>query len=142
MWRRDLHQRHGLFDDSFRIAGDYEFWIRLAQTEHFLHIAEPLGVFYESPASISGSNNRHLLDTETTAIQIKYLKPPPWNNNPVLRKRLAEVIFARGYHYIEKKKDIQRAMPFLRQAWQFSPGNIRYIKTILVRSLIGTSFRN
>jgi len=28
MWRRELHDRIGLFDDTFRSAGDHDFWIR------------------------------------------------------------------------------------------------------------------
>ncbi|MCU0773292.1 MAG: glycosyltransferase [Ideonella sp.] len=36
MWRRSLHQRIGWFDERYRIAGDYDFWCRIA------HRAGPL----------------------------------------------------------------------------------------------------
>ena len=29
IWRRDLHDRFGNFDERFRSAGDYEFWMRV-----------------------------------------------------------------------------------------------------------------
>jgi len=29
MWRRNLHSTYGLFDDKYRSAGDWEFWLRL-----------------------------------------------------------------------------------------------------------------
>ncbi len=30
MWRRSLHQRIGWFEERYRIAGDYDFWCRIA----------------------------------------------------------------------------------------------------------------
>ncbi len=36
MWRRSLHQRIGWFEERYRIAGDYDFWCRIA------HRAGPL----------------------------------------------------------------------------------------------------
>ena len=30
MWRKSLHDRFGLFDESYKSAGDYEYWMRLA----------------------------------------------------------------------------------------------------------------
>jgi glycosyltransferase involved in cell wall biosynthesis len=30
MWRKSLHDRYGLFDDSYRSAGDWEMWLRAA----------------------------------------------------------------------------------------------------------------
>ena len=52
MWRRELHQRHGYFDPSFKVAGDYEFWLRLAVQEKFLHLPEVLGLYLSSAGSI------------------------------------------------------------------------------------------
>jgi cellulose synthase/poly-beta-1,6-N-acetylglucosamine synthase-like glycosyltransferase len=30
MWRRSLHEEHGYFFSDYTVAGDYEFWMRLA----------------------------------------------------------------------------------------------------------------
>ena len=53
MWRREAHERVGLFDETFESAGDYEFWLRLAERERMLHLPEPLGLYYENPAGLS-----------------------------------------------------------------------------------------
>lgn len=54
MWRRALHERYGLFDDSFQLAGDYEFALRLAiHGERFVHIARPLTLFYDNGVNIN-----------------------------------------------------------------------------------------
>lgn len=50
MWRRDLHERYGYFDEAFMSAGDYEFWLRLAAGgENFLHLPEVLGLYLLNP---------------------------------------------------------------------------------------------
>ncbi len=50
LWRRDLHERYGYFDEAFMSAGDYEFWLRLAAGgETFLHLPEVLGLYLLNP---------------------------------------------------------------------------------------------
>jgi glycosyltransferase involved in cell wall biosynthesis/Tfp pilus assembly protein PilF len=56
MWRREAHQEHGYFDASMVSAGDYEFWLRLAQNRKFLHVPEVLGLYLESPTSVEHAN--------------------------------------------------------------------------------------
>jgi glycosyltransferase involved in cell wall biosynthesis len=53
LWRRVLHQGVGLFDESYMVAGDYEFWLRLAAAGvHFLRVPDILGLFYWNPAQL------------------------------------------------------------------------------------------
>jgi hypothetical protein len=35
MWRRRLHDRYGLFDESYLAATEQEFWLRLGPRESF-----------------------------------------------------------------------------------------------------------
>ncbi|MBL0716887.1 MAG: glycosyltransferase, partial [Desulfosarcina sp.] len=56
MWRRDVHDEYGYFDDSFVTSGDYAFWLRISQTSNFLHIPVRLGLYLRSPGSIEHSN--------------------------------------------------------------------------------------
>ncbi len=56
MWRSSLHEEYGLFDGSFVTSGDYEFWLRISQTNHFFHIPEFLGLYLASPTSIEHAN--------------------------------------------------------------------------------------
>jgi len=54
MWRRSLHHRFGLFDASYRSAGDYELWLRAAtQGAKFKKIELALGLYYRNPEGIS-----------------------------------------------------------------------------------------
>jgi glycosyltransferase involved in cell wall biosynthesis len=53
MWRRGLHERIGLFDESFVFAGDYEFWMRIAEVAPMRHIPDALGLYYDNPDGLS-----------------------------------------------------------------------------------------
>ncbi|HHH42529.1 MAG TPA: glycosyltransferase, partial [Gammaproteobacteria bacterium] len=52
MWRRSVHDRYGLFDEEMTVAGDYDFWLRMAGTEIFRHIPEVLGLYLAAASSI------------------------------------------------------------------------------------------
>jgi len=56
MWRREVHDEHGYFDPQMITAGDYEFWLRLAQTRKFLHVRQMLGLYLKSPSSVEHVN--------------------------------------------------------------------------------------
>jgi len=73
MWRRTLHDEYGYFDDTLVTSGDYEFWLRVSQTNNFLHISEPLGLYLKSPNSIEHSN-RKLQQKENKQILAMYKK--------------------------------------------------------------------
>lgn len=54
MWRRELHAVLGDFDESFQLAGDYEFALRLvAHQTKFLHLPEALTLFFDDGANIN-----------------------------------------------------------------------------------------
>jgi glycosyltransferase involved in cell wall biosynthesis len=54
MWRKRLHDAHGLFDASYRSAGDYEFWMRcLAAKRVFYKINDPHVAYYQNPDGLS-----------------------------------------------------------------------------------------
>ncbi len=78
VWRRSLHDRFGYFDEEYRSAGDYEFWLRLsAGGVKFQHIPLPLGVYFENPFSIS-LGNKQLSWEEKLKAQYKYLNATPY----------------------------------------------------------------
>jgi O-antigen biosynthesis protein len=52
VWRRELHDRYGWFDADLTVAGDYEWWLRLATNERFVHVPELCGLYLSSSASI------------------------------------------------------------------------------------------
>ena len=54
MWRKSLHDDLGLFDTSYRSAGDYEFWLRcMASGKRFGKINTPHVVYFQNPEGIS-----------------------------------------------------------------------------------------
>jgi len=61
MWRRSLHQDVGLFDETYTIAGDYEFFLRLAWKYGAYHIRDVLGLYYESSDSLSYANQAEVI---------------------------------------------------------------------------------
>ncbi|MEI8040398.1 MAG: glycosyltransferase [Verrucomicrobiota bacterium] len=84
MWRREVHETHGYFDDKMVSSGDYEFWLRLAGTRDFLHLKETLGLYLESPTSVQHANNdqairesRHAQDLHRAAIMARVNRLAP-----------------------------------------------------------------
>jgi glycosyltransferase involved in cell wall biosynthesis len=54
MWRRNLHDEVGLFDTSYKSAGDWEFWLRcIAQGKSFFKLNTPHVVYFQNPEGIS-----------------------------------------------------------------------------------------
>ena len=46
MWKKSLHSRIGYFDESFRSAGDHDFWIRASVANAKFHKCEDVHVGY------------------------------------------------------------------------------------------------
>lgn len=54
MWRKSMHQKYGLFDATFKIAGDWDMWLRAVKDGAiFLKIPQVLGLYYENPHGLS-----------------------------------------------------------------------------------------
>ena len=53
VWRKSLHDRFGYFDEAYKSAGDYEFWMRLASNGvKFYHVRENLGAYLKRDNSV------------------------------------------------------------------------------------------
>ncbi len=68
MWRKSAHDRIGFFDESYTVAGDYEFFYRLAVNLGALHIREPLGLYLENQSGIEYSH-RELTKNEFSRLR-------------------------------------------------------------------------
>ena len=74
MWRKSLHEKHGLFDDSYRSAGDWEYWLRCATNgSSFKKLAGIHGLYYFNPKGISTNfENFGWKQEEETRVYDKY----------------------------------------------------------------------
>jgi len=72
MWRKEVHNVFGYFDESFSVGGDYEFWFRLTQKFDFLYLNEILGERYVGPETVSTSNNNLTSNLENLVIHKSY----------------------------------------------------------------------
>lgn len=74
MWRKSLHDVFGYFDESFVVAGDYEFWLRAAQAgRRFWYEPETMGTYSQRMASLE-HRNRDTCNYETRLIRERYKK--------------------------------------------------------------------
>lgn len=63
MWRRTLHSDVGMFDASFRSAGDYDFWLRCVQARKtFFKVNDPHVIYFVNPEGLSTQPNTRGID--------------------------------------------------------------------------------
>jgi glycosyltransferase involved in cell wall biosynthesis len=77
MWRKEVHEKYGLFDDKYRSAGDWEMWLRAAsQGSKFKKIEDVLGLYYFNPKGVSTNpENFEWKRAEETEVYEKYASP-------------------------------------------------------------------
>jgi len=73
MWRRELHEESGYFDARYRVAADYEMWLRLTQRTTAMHVDDVLGLYLHADDGVENAN-RHHCGMETVAIREMYLR--------------------------------------------------------------------
>lgn len=86
MWRRELHERFGLFDASMVSAGDYEFWLRISGEVRFIHVPKTLGLVFQSPENLS-TRDGELTRREADIARDRYW-PKQWGARPTETKPL------------------------------------------------------
>ena len=77
MWRKDIHDKYGQFDEKYKSAGDWEMWLRgTSQGMKIKKIHIPLGVYYFNPKGIStNKENDHWKRQEEQEVHQKYANP-------------------------------------------------------------------
>jgi len=65
--RRAVFEKHGLFREDYRLAMDYEFWLRIRQHCRFTQIDEPLAAFRVHAGSATHKNRRASFDEDFRA---------------------------------------------------------------------------
>jgi glycosyltransferase involved in cell wall biosynthesis len=140
VWRRALHEEVGMFDPRYSIAADYDMWVRIGATYDLLHVNTVLGAFYDSPGTLSGSNNRLKRDLESLALKKRHIGTGRYAQSPDLRTKLADEVFGVGYRYITRDADPAAAAPFIREAIRLDPRRFSFMKTYLLRCFFRLGF--
>jgi glycosyltransferase involved in cell wall biosynthesis len=70
-WTRKAFETVGGFDDSFRVIGDFEFFLKMAKLGPLRHVGRPLAQFRLVSTSLTMSNSARIR-AETSAIQQTY----------------------------------------------------------------------
>jgi len=76
MWRKTIHEKHGLFDENYRSAGDWEMWLRAASNGSvFKKISSVSNLYFFNPKGISTNpeNNSWKREEEKSVFK-KYKK--------------------------------------------------------------------
>jgi glycosyltransferase involved in cell wall biosynthesis/radical SAM superfamily enzyme YgiQ (UPF0313 family)/ADP-heptose:LPS heptosyltransferase len=61
MWRAAVHGEVGYFDESLTCAGDWDFWLRIADKHKLKHLPHFLGLYYNNEEGIEHSRKIHSL---------------------------------------------------------------------------------
>jgi len=72
MWRKKLHDEFGYFDENLKIAGDYDFWLNVAEKYKFYHLQKTLGLYYENTKGLLLSDLDRAQE-ETQRVKLKHL---------------------------------------------------------------------
>ena len=65
VWKKDLHDRYGLFNEGYKTAADSDMWIRAAKGgAKFKFVRQPVGVYFRNPEGMSSKpeNMKIMLD--------------------------------------------------------------------------------
>lgn len=105
MWRKKLHEKCGYFDARFKIAGDYDFWVRLFTRCKFRHINEYLGLYLKNPNSLERSSFEVLV-SEMISVGNKYMDIAINDRKllKALKRRQGMRYYSLGCIYLEDKK--------------------------------------
>jgi hypothetical protein len=54
LWKKDLHDKYGFFDENYKTASDADFWLRCASGGARIQmVAHPVGLYFENPTGRS-----------------------------------------------------------------------------------------
>jgi len=108
MWRKEIHDNFGYFDENLEIAGDYEFWLRISETCTFYHVNELLGLYLYNPES---AERRDYEKTATEVIDVltRYIHKIKNNSQleNIVKKKLSLKYSDLGYYYLKKRRNFE-----------------------------------
>lgn len=76
LWKKNLHDRYGFFDENYKTASDGDFWLRCAAGGATIGMVNhPVGLYYENPEgrSTNPETLKQMVE-EVTQMRSKYQK--------------------------------------------------------------------
>jgi glycosyltransferase involved in cell wall biosynthesis len=145
MWRRSAHFDVGMFDASYKRAGDYEFFLRLAIRAGALHLPKILALYHESPNNLSYQApeeviqevNRFII-TYRRHLPLEFIYPYLQEDSSPTAQAAAMVDFAnnlmgsKGFLF----KDTAMAEMLYRGALEILPSNPDVIGNLIIACLL------
>ncbi len=65
MWRKSFHKKYGLFDERYKVVGDWQMWLRATKAgAKFLKVPGVYGLFYINPKGLSNEDSNPLARKE------------------------------------------------------------------------------
>lgn len=83
-WRKSLLDKIGLFDNSFKMASDFDFFARAGAAGHIVHVPKTLAAFRIHQGSMTSRQN-DVSKQEVAEIHKRYLDPSNWLTNRLRR---------------------------------------------------------
>ncbi len=145
MWRKALHQKFGYFDESLKVAGDYDFWLRLSGNCRFKHIKKRLGLYFWNPVGAEHINfENSILESEN--VSNKYRKGNRLDKVTMEASNRGQSvrIFHLGKFYLEKKHYFLSLKTFSRSIaydWRHFQSYKRIIICLLQSIIVITAIR-
>ena len=96
MWRRSIHADVGMFDDSYRSAGDHDFWLRCVEAgKVFYKVNDPHVVYFVNPEGLSTRpNSRGVLEGMRTTKEHsrRLISPKLLSTDAAFLEELGEIL--------------------------------------------------
>jgi FkbM family methyltransferase len=105
LWKKNIHKKIGYFDEIFKSAGDWDFWIRCYFYNcKFKNIKETLGIYYHNPQGLStDENNKKLIKKEDQIITERKKNKYQQEINKIINKKNLLKDFNWNYYLICNK---------------------------------------
>lgn len=138
MFKADVFQRCGVFDELLPYSEDWDLWLRVSQEFPMIQLSRPTTLYRQHPEQ----GNRLVRDVDyRTELLIK--SGQRWGlcsrdgrclTRRQFRKQIAECHASYGLHHL-RAGNSGEAFSALRKAWWVNPRRVRYLAYILAGSL-------
>lgn len=128
VWRKKVHETYGYFDEKYIVAADFEFWLRISQTNNFHHLSKPLGLYLDRANSVEHANKKikcqeemeiikryqHAADHKILIGKLSDVDKPLILDDPLTRISKPETEeMTQGGHYMNSPETILKAVAHL-----------------------------